>query len=86
MHKAATQFEAAFLQQLFQQMEDNPIDDEPIFGGDSATNQFKSLYHQGLSEQAAGSLGVSEMVFKELSARAGLPKTADGHPTTGTKP
>ncbi len=85
LHQAAAQFEAAFLQQLFQQMEDNPIDDDPLFGGDSATNQFKSLYHRGLSEQAAGGLGIAEMVFKELSMRAGLPAAAPAA-STETKP
>ena len=85
LHKAAKQFEATFLQQLFQPMDENSIDDEPILGGDSATSQFKSLYHRGLSEQAAGGIGIADMVFKELAAQAGLPKAAADHPK-GTMP
>jgi Rod binding domain-containing protein len=82
LRKAAAQFESTFIQTLFQQMEESTIDDDPIFGGDSATKQFKSLYHNGLSEQAAGGVGIANMVFKELSIRAGLPgadRPATGH-------
>lgn len=86
LRSAATQFEAAFIQELFKPLAENPIDDEPIFGGDSATSKFKSLYHQGLSEQAAGGLGIADLVFQELSIRSGLPHVAKATAIKGTTP
>lgn len=79
LHHAAAQFEATFLQQILKPLDEQSIDDEPIMGGDSATSQFKSLYHRSLSEQSAGSLGIADLVFKELSARAGLTATTNAH-------
>jgi Rod binding domain-containing protein len=86
LHKVAQQFEAAFVQQLMKPLEDQQLDDEPILGGDPATKNFRSLYHQGLSEQSAGGLGIAEMVFKELSIRSALPTTTDSAATKGNKP
>jgi Rod binding domain-containing protein len=83
LRKAATQFEAAFVQMLFQTMDAQKIDDEPLLGGDSASDQFKDLYHTGLGERAAGHLGIADMVFRELSARAGI---AAPRPPAGPHP
>lgn len=77
LHKVAQQFEAAFVQQLMKPLEDQQLDEDPLLGGDPATSKFRGLYHQGLSEQSAGGLGIAEMVFKELSIRAGLPTPSD---------
>lgn len=85
LRQAADQFEAAFLQQLLKPLDESTVDDEPLIGGDSATNAYKGLYHRALSEQSAGGLGIADVVFNELSARAGLPK--DHHAKhTGTTP
>ena len=80
LRQAANQFEAAFVQMLFQTMDAQKVDEEPILGGDSASNQFKDLYHTGLGERAAGHLGIADMVFRELSAKAGIavPKPPSG--------
>ncbi len=86
LRAAAIQFEAAFLQELFKPLADNPLDDQPLFGGDSATAKFKSLYHQGLSEQAAGGLGIADLVFQELAVRSGLPSAVQGTTPKGTTP
>lgn len=83
LRKAATQFEAAFVQMLFQTMDEQKIDEDPLIGGDSASNQFKDLYHTGLGERAAGHLGIADMVFRELSAQAGI---APLKPAVGKKP
>lgn len=83
LRKAAQQFEAAFLQKLLQPLDEQQVDEDPILGGSSAEKNFRSLYHQGLSEQVAGGLGIAEVVFKELSIRSGLPRTG---PATGTTP
>ena len=86
LHKVAQQFEAAFVQQLMKPLEDQQLDDEPILGGDPASKNFRSLYHQGLSEQSAGGLGIAEMVFKELSIRSGLPTALGNTATKGNAP
>ena len=83
LRKAAEQFEATFLQKLLQPLADNQVDEDPLFGGTSAEKTFRSLYHQGLSEQVAGGLGIAEVVFKELSIRSALPTAKD---STGTQP
>jgi Rod binding domain-containing protein len=81
LRTAAQQFEATFLQELLRPLSDSPVDDQPLLGGSSAAAQFKSLYHQGLSEQIAGGLGIAELVFHELSIRAGLPGARDPRTT-----
>ena len=73
LRKAAQQFEGTFLQKLLQPLAESQVDEEPLLGGSSAEKTFRSLYHQGLSEQVAGGLGLAEVVFKELSVRSGLP-------------
>lgn len=83
LRKAAQQFEATFLQKLLQPLAESQVDDQPLVGGSSAEKTFRSLYHQGLSEQVAGGLGIAEVVFKELSIRSGIP-AADN--PTGMKP
>ena len=83
LRKAAQQFEGAFLQKLLQPLAEQQVDEDPLLGGSSAEKTFRSLYHQGLSEQVAGGLGIAEVVFKELSIRSGLPPADNA---TGTTP
>ena len=78
LRAAAIQFEATFIQELFKPLAEGSLDDQPIIGGDPATAKFKGLYHQGLSEQAAGGLGIADLVFRELSVRSGLPNAPKG--------
>lgn len=85
LRQAADQFEASFLQQLLKPLEDSKVDEEPLIGGDSATNAYKGLYHRALSEQSAGGLGIADVVFNELSVRAGLPDTTSAQ-RPGIKP
>jgi peptidoglycan hydrolase FlgJ len=73
LRQAADQFEASFLQQILKPLEEATVDEQPLIGGDSATNAYKGLYHRALTEQSAGGLGIADVVFNELSARAGLP-------------
>jgi Rod binding domain-containing protein len=81
---AAQQLEGAFLQILFQGLDQQSQDEEPLLGGGPAAEQFKSLYHTGLCERSAGHLGIADTVVKELAARAGLRiPTSPPSPTTG---
>ncbi len=72
LKKAATQFEVEFVRLLFKDLEQSPIDDEPLLGADPGSKQFTQLYHDSLGERAAGGLGIADLVFHELSARAGI--------------
>ncbi len=85
LRQAADQFEASFLQQLLKPLDESTVDEDPLIGGDSATNAYKGLYHRALSEQSAGGLGIADVVFNELSVRAGLPVTNHAH-QAGIKP
>jgi Rod binding domain-containing protein len=81
---AARQFEAAFIDLLMKDLERQPIDEEPMLGNDPATQQFKSLFYRGISEQSAGGLGIADIVMRELSARAGI--THPAHKNAGETP
>ena len=72
LKRVATQFETAFVQLIFKDMDNHVLDEEPLLGGGSASEQFNQLYHSGLSERAAGHLGIADMLVHELSARAGV--------------
>jgi Rod binding domain-containing protein len=67
--KVANQFEASFIDLLFKDLERRNIDDEPLLGGDNATEQFTGLLHRGLSERSAGGLGIADMVMREMATR-----------------
>lgn len=88
LKKAATQFEVEFVRLLFKDLEKTPIDDEPLLGEDPGSKQFTQLYHDSLGERAAGGLGIADLVFRELSARAGIdqPKALGQHNHPGQPP
>jgi Rod binding domain-containing protein len=69
---AAQQFEAAFVQMLFQVQDQAEQDDPPLMGGSSADTQFKELFRTGLSERAAGHLGISQLLERQLEPHAQL--------------
>jgi Rod binding domain-containing protein len=78
LRHAAGQFEAAFVQLLFQTGDTAEDEDPPLIGGSAADQQFKELFRSGLSERAAGHLGISDLLVRQLgSHRAALP----GHGT-----
>jgi Rod binding domain-containing protein len=81
LKKAAAQFEVEFVRLLFKDLERTPIDDEPLLGEDPGTKEFTQLFHDGLGERAAGGLGVAELVFRELSARAGVAQPPSPRPS-----
>jgi Rod binding domain-containing protein len=72
LHKAADQMEGMFLGLLFKQMEESHVVDETVFGESPATDQFNQLFHTALSEKAAGSLGLADVIYKQLAVRVGL--------------
>jgi Rod binding domain-containing protein len=68
---AAQQFEAAFVQMLFQTEDQAEQDDPPLMGGSAADVQFKQLFRSGLSEKAAGHLGISQLLERQLEPHHG---------------
>jgi Rod binding domain-containing protein len=76
LKRVANQFETAFVQMIFKDMDNHVLDEEPLIGGGSASEQFNQLYRSGLSERAAGHLGIADMLVHELSARAGVKPAA----------
>jgi Rod binding domain-containing protein len=67
LEQACRQFEQAFLTIL---MKREDLDDDPLLDGDPATRQYKDLLNSGLSEKAAGSLGIADLLMRELGTRA----------------
>jgi|GEM_PF-6749738 Rod binding domain-containing protein len=63
---AAQQFEASFIQLLFQTGDTSDSEDPPLLGGSSADTQFKELFRSGLSEKAAGHLGIAQMLERQI--------------------
>jgi Rod binding domain-containing protein len=82
LKRVAAQFEGTFIQLIFKTADDSKMDDEPLIGGEGADEQFKQLHESALGERAAGHLGIADMVFRELSARAGI----SGAPAAPTLP
>lgn len=82
LQKAADQFEVEFVRLLFKELERTPIDDEPLLGEDPGSKQFTQLFHDGLGERAAGGLGIADLVFRELSAKAGISQSSTSVPST----
>jgi Rod binding domain-containing protein len=78
LRHAAGQFEAAFVQLLFQTQDQAEEEDPPMLGGGAADQQFKELYRSGLSERAAGHLGISDLLVHQLGSHRPTP------PATGT--
>ena len=83
LKQASTQFEQVFVGLLLKR---EPFDDDPLIGGDSATQQFKELHNSALSEKAAGHLGIADILMHELGARTAATGTTHASVTSGAKP
>ena len=81
LKQVARQFEAIFLQELFKGLE-KPPDEEDLYGNSQASQTFDQMHHQALSEQAAGGIGIADMLYRDLLARQGSkPPVAPETPT-----
>jgi peptidoglycan hydrolase FlgJ len=69
-HAAAQDFEAVFLNTMFQQMYTG-IDGEGPFGGSGATGVWRSLLTQAYAKSFAkvGGIGIANQVYKTLLAQ-----------------
>jgi Rod binding domain-containing protein len=66
LRHAAGQFEASFMQLLFQTQDEASAEDPPLLGGSAADQQFKELFRSALSERAAGHLGIADLLVRQL--------------------
>jgi Rod binding domain-containing protein len=67
LRQAAKAFEAHFLAQILKSTEKPMFDEEPLVGGGAGSSTFKSMLNQALSENAAGGLGIAEMIERQLT-------------------
>ena len=68
LRQAAKGFEGVFLRELFKGLE-NEDAEGGLVEDSAASQQYKQLFHGALSEEAAGGMGIADIVYKELSAR-----------------
>lgn len=76
LRQAAKGFEGLFLRELFKGLENAPEDS--LIEDSAASQQYKQLFHGALSEQAAGGIGIADLVYRELSARLAAEKGTGG--------
>ncbi|MCS6970959.1 MAG: hypothetical protein RMM29_00915 [Planctomycetota bacterium] len=74
LRQAARAFEAQFLQRLLQPLAERADEEEELFGGDGAGDQWRALFVQGLAEHSAGSLGIAALIERTLAARLQRPQ------------
>lgn len=67
LKKVAQQFEGIFLQELFKGLEHEPEEGD-IQGDSQASQTFSQLHHQALSDQAAGGMGIADLVYHQQLA------------------
>jgi len=71
LKKVAQQFEGIFLQELFKGLEHEPEEGD-LLGDSQASQMFNQLHHQALSDKAAGGMGIADLMYQELAAKAGI--------------
>lgn len=72
LKKTCAQFEQAFIALILKRDEQ---DEDSLLGSDPAARQYRDLMNSGLSEKAAGHLGIADMLMRELGAKAHLAKS-----------
>ncbi len=69
LHVAARAFEQQFIAQLLKPMSERSEEQDELFGRDPASAPFQSLFVDGLSEHAAGGLGIAEILEHSIAGR-----------------
>jgi Rod binding domain-containing protein len=82
LKQVARQFEGIFLQELFKGLEKEPEEGD-LLGDSQASQTFSQLHHQALSDQAAGGMGIADLLYRDLLAKKGaaaaVPVVPGGH-------
>src|SRR4051794_37458925 len=77
LRAVANQLEGVFLNQLLAKLDEPALEgDDPLLGDSNASKQFSQLFHQALGEKAAGSLGLADVIFKQLAGRMAVDRAA----------
>ena len=69
LHIAARAFEKQFVAQLLKPMAERSEEADELFGKDPAAAPFQGLFIDGLSEHAAGGLGIAEIIEHAIASR-----------------
>ncbi len=69
LHAAARAFEQQFIAQLLKPMSERSEEADELFGRDPAAEPFQGLFVDGLSEHAAGGLGIAEILEQAIAGR-----------------
>lgn len=83
LKQTAHQFEQVFVEMILKR---NDSEKNGLLDEDPASQQFQGLLNTGLSEQAAGHLGISDILIRELGARTHLTNTPSSPPLSTTTP
>jgi Rod binding domain-containing protein len=86
LRQATRQLEGVFLQMLYKQASDAlPVDegDDGVFAPSAATRQFTEMLHAALVERNAGSLGLAQVIERQLAGRMGAATTPPVTPAAG---
>ena len=67
LHAAARAFEQQFVSQLLKPMTERSETANELFGEDPAAAPFQGLFVDGLSEHAAGGLGIAEILEQSIA-------------------
>ncbi len=78
LKKVAKQFEGIFLQELFKGLEKEPGEGDELLGDSQASQTFSQLHHQALSDEAAGGMGIADILYHNLLAQQPRAKPAAG--------
>lgn len=73
VRQAAKAFEQQFVAQLLKPLAESSDSDQELFGSDPGTNAFRGLLVEGLSEQAAGGLGIARIIERAMADRIRTP-------------
>ena len=80
LKQVAKQFEAIFLQELFKGLEKQPDAEEDLFGDSQASRTFDQMHHEALSNEAAGGMGIADLLYRGLVAKAPSSRPPSANP------
>lgn len=78
LQQAAEQFEGVFVGMLLSSDPNSAIGEGPL-GNSFASQRYRELFNQAISEHAAGSFGIADMLVDELSVRSSSKSTNLDH-------
>jgi Rod binding domain-containing protein len=69
LRDAARDFEALLLHELTKESRSAQVDDDPLIGGGNADGIWRDLFHARLGERAAGSIGIADLLLRDLQRK-----------------